>query len=87
MSCEIVFGGIEEFSWERAGGWSHWGGCDGMTVVNFYSAFRQAFNEQTAVGLGQKSRVQNDDTPCVVAVTNQTPEALLEFDDCFGGVW
>lgn len=57
---------------------------DGFTVVHFETAFREALNKQSAVGFCEQSGVEYDDASGVVAMSNESPEALFELDDGFG---
>ena len=61
-------------------------GADGLSVIDFQLAFREAFEEQSSVGFGEHSGVQYDDSPGIISVSDQSAEALFEFDDGFGGL-
>lgn len=60
------------------------GGSDGLSVIDFELAVGEAFEEQSSVGFGEHSRVQYDDSPSIISVSDESAEALFEFDDGFG---
>ncbi len=57
-----------------------------MSVIDFELAAGQAFEEQSAVGFGEHAGIQYDDSPRIISVSDQSSEALFEFDDGFGGL-
>ena len=57
-----------------------------MSVIDFELAAGQAFEEQSAVGFGEHAGIQYDDSPCIISVSDQSSEALFEFDDGLGSL-
>lgn len=60
------------------------GGADGLTVIDFKLAVGEAFEEESAVGFREHTGIEYDDSSGIISVSDQSSEALFEFDDGFG---
>lgn len=59
---------------------------NGLAVIKFELTVWEALDEESAVGFGEESGIEDHDAAGVVAVSNQSSEALFELNNGFRGL-